>query len=71
MPNYAGLEAMRIWHPCTQMKDHEAHPPVFITRGQGIYLFDKDGRSYMDGISSWWVNLFGHANPRIIRAVSE
>lgn len=71
MPDYAGREAMRIWHPCTQMKDHEAHPPVFIDRGQGIYLFDKDGRAHIDGISSWWVNLFGHANPRIIRAVSE
>jgi adenosylmethionine---8-amino-7-oxononanoate aminotransferase len=62
---------MHIWHPCTQMKDHEAHPPVFIDRGQGIYLFDREGRSYIDAISSWWVNLFGHANPRIIRAVGE
>jgi adenosylmethionine-8-amino-7-oxononanoate aminotransferase len=53
------------------MKDHEAHPPVFIDRGQGIYLYDKDGKAYIDGISSWWVNLFGHANPRIIRAVGE
>jgi len=71
MPDYAGRDAMRIWHPCTQMKDHEAHPPVFIDRGQGIYLFDREGRAYIDAISSWWVNLFGHANPRIIRAVSE
>lgn len=62
---------MRIWHPCTQMKDHENYPPVFIDRGQGIYLFDRDGRAYIDAISSWWVNLFGHANPRIIRAVGE
>jgi adenosylmethionine-8-amino-7-oxononanoate aminotransferase len=62
---------MRIWHPCTQMKDHEAYPPVFIERGQGIYLYDREGRSYIDAISSWWVNLFGHANPRIIRAVGE
>ena len=60
---------MRIWHPCTQMKDHEMYPPVFIDRGQGIYLYDREGHAYIDAISSWWVNLFGHANPRIIRAV--
>ena len=71
MPDCTGRDAMRIWHPCTQMKDHEAHPPVFIDRGQGIYLYDKDGKAYIDGISSWWVNLFGHTNPRIIRAVGE
>ena len=53
------------------MKDHEAHPPVFIDRGQGIYLYDREGRSYIDAVSSWWVNLFGHTNPRIIRAVGE
>lgn len=62
---------MRIWHPCTQMKDHEEYPPVFIDRGQGIYLYDREGRAYIDAISSWWVNLFGHANPRIIQAVAE
>jgi len=62
---------MRIWHPCTQMKDHEKYPPVFIDRGQGVYLYDREGRAYIDAISSWWVNLFGHANPRIIRAVGE
>lgn len=62
---------MRIWHPCTQMKDHEKHPPVFIDRGQGIYLYDREGKSYIDAISSWWVNLFGHANPRIAKAVTE
>jgi adenosylmethionine-8-amino-7-oxononanoate aminotransferase len=53
------------------MKDHEKYPPVFIDRGQGIYLYDREGNAYIDAISSWWVNLFGHANPRIIRAVGE
>ncbi|WP_254845301.1 adenosylmethionine--8-amino-7-oxononanoate transaminase [Desulfovibrio sp. DV] len=71
MSHVVGKEAMRIWHPCTQMKDHENHPPVFIDRGQGIYLYDREGRAYIDAISSWWVNLFGHANPRITRAVGE
>ncbi|MEA4857585.1 MAG: adenosylmethionine--8-amino-7-oxononanoate transaminase [Solidesulfovibrio sp.] len=62
---------MRIWHPCTQMKDHELYPPVFMDRGQGVYLVDREGNTYIDAISSWWVNLFGHANPRIVQAVTE
>jgi adenosylmethionine-8-amino-7-oxononanoate aminotransferase len=60
-----------VWHPCTQMKDHERLPPIPIARGSGVWLHDFDGRRYLDGISSWWVNLFGHANPRINAAVRE
>jgi len=51
-----------VWHPCTQMQDHERLPPVPISRGEGAWLYDFEGRRYFDGISSWWVNLFGHAN---------
>jgi adenosylmethionine-8-amino-7-oxononanoate aminotransferase len=51
-----------IWHPCTQMKDHETLPLIPIKSGKGIYLYDFEGNSYIDAISSWWVNLFGHAN---------
>ncbi len=58
-----------VWHPCTQMKHHERWPLVAITRGEGVWLIDPDGRRYLDGVSSWWVNLFGHANPRINAAV--
>jgi adenosylmethionine---8-amino-7-oxononanoate aminotransferase len=58
-----------VWHPCTQMKDHEQLPMVPIARGEGPWLYDFDGRRYLDAISSWWVNLFGHANPRIGGAV--
>ncbi len=47
------------------------YPPVFMDRGQGIYFVDREGKRYIDAISSWWVNLFGHANPRIIQAVTE
>jgi len=54
-----------IWHPCTQMKDHETLPLIPIKSGKGIYLYDFEGKSYIDAISSWWVNLFGHANPHI------
>ncbi len=60
-----------LWHPCTQMKDHEALPPVPIRRGQGVWLEDFEGRRYLDAVSSWWVNLFGHANPRINAALTQ
>ena len=59
----------RVWHPCTQMKDHEWLPLVPIRRGAGAWLEDFNGRHYLDAISSWWVNLFGHANPVIGNAV--
>ncbi len=58
-----------VWHPCTQMKDHEWLPLIPIRRGQGVWLEDFDGKRYLDAISSWWVNLFGHANPRINAAL--
>ncbi len=54
-----------IWHPCTQMKDHETLPLIPIRKGKGVYLYDYDGNRYIDAISSWWVNLFGHSNERI------
>jgi adenosylmethionine---8-amino-7-oxononanoate aminotransferase len=59
-----------VWHPCTQMKDHEQLPPIPIRRGSGVWLEDFAGRRYLDAISSWWVNLFGHANPRINAAIA-
>ena len=59
-----------LWHPCTQMQDHEWLPLVPIRRGAGVWLEDFDGRRYLDAISSWWVNLFGHANARISAAVA-
>jgi len=54
-----------VWHPCTQMRDHETLPMIPIRRGQGVWLEDYAGQRYLDAISSWWVNLFGHANPYI------
>ncbi len=60
-----------VWHPCTQMQDHESLPLIPIAHGEGVWLQDFEGRRYLDGISSWWVNLFGHANPRINAAVVE
>ena len=60
-----------VWHPCTQMKLHETLPPVPIRAGEGPWLIDFDGRRYLDAISSWWVNLFGHCNPRINAALRD
>ena len=62
-----------VWHPCTQMKQHDTGvlPLAAIVRGEGAWLYDADGRRYLDAISSWWVNLFGHAHPRINAAVKD
>lgn len=60
-----------LWHPCTQMKDHEVLPLIPIRRAHGIYLEDFDGNLYIDAISSWWVNLFGHTNSYINEKIKE
>ncbi|MTV50443.1 adenosylmethionine--8-amino-7-oxononanoate transaminase [Heliobacillus mobilis] len=60
-----------IWHPCSQMKDYEELKPLIIEKGRGPYLYDVNGKSYLDAVSSWWVNLFGHSNPRMNRAIKE
>ncbi len=60
-----------VWHPCTQMKQLEAAPPLAVARGEGPWLIDAEGRRYVDTISSWWVNLFGHCNPRINAAITD
>lgn len=60
-----------VWHPCTQMKTHETLPLVPIVRGEGPWLFDADGHRFFDGISSWWVNLFGHGHPAIKAAIND
>ena len=56
-----------VWHPFTQMQ--VAHPPILIVRAKGVYLYGEDDRSYLDGISSWWVNLHGHAHPYIVEKI--
>ena len=60
-----------VWHPCTQMKRHEGQPPIGITRAWGPWLEAEDGRRYLDAISSWWVNLFGHGHPHIKAALVD
>ena len=58
-----------IWHPCSQMKDYQEFPPIVVDRGEGAWLVDVEGNRYLDAVSSWWVNLFGHANRRLNRAL--
>jgi adenosylmethionine-8-amino-7-oxononanoate aminotransferase len=61
-----------LWHPCTQMREHPGTLPLVpIARGEGPWLVGRDGRRYLDAISSWWTNLFGHAEPRIAAAIAR
>jgi adenosylmethionine---8-amino-7-oxononanoate aminotransferase len=60
-----------VWHPCTQMKHHETYPLIPITHGNGVWLYDADGKGYLDAVSSWWVNLFGHNNAHIKDAIKQ
>ncbi len=69
--SFSNRDLSVLWHPCTQMKDHETSPIIPIKKGQGVWLEDFDGNHYLDAISSWWVNLFGHANPYINTALKD
>ena len=60
-----------VWRPCAQMRRALDVPPVPIARGKGPWLEDYEGRRYFDAISSWWVNLFGHADARIGAAIKD
>lgn len=60
-----------LWHPCTQMQNHENSPPLEIVRGQGAYLYQEDGTPILDAISSWWVNLHGHSHPKVNAAIID
>lgn len=73
MGNADLLERSRraVWHPCTQMKHHETQPLVPIVRGEGAWLFDAEGGRYLDAVSSWWTNLFGHNQPHIKAAIVD
>src|SRR5699024_11753045 len=65
-----------LWHPCTQMREHhgagaDALPLLPVASGSGVWLTGPDGRRTLDAVSSWWVNLFGHAEPRIAAAIGR
>jgi adenosylmethionine-8-amino-7-oxononanoate aminotransferase len=60
-----------VWHPCSQMKHYEKFPLLPIARGSGVWLYDYDNKRYLDAVSSWWVNLFGHCDSRISAAITD
>ena len=60
-----------VWHPCTQMHDHESIPMLAIERAEGAWLHAADGRSYLDAVSSWWTSVFGHRHPRIVAGLKD
>ncbi|SFF39696.1 adenosylmethionine-8-amino-7-oxononanoate aminotransferase [Fontimonas thermophila] len=64
-----------VWHPCTQMRDHAGANPelplIPIRSAEGVWLTDFDGRRYLDAISSWWTNIFGHRHPAIVAALKQ
>jgi adenosylmethionine-8-amino-7-oxononanoate aminotransferase len=69
--NLLNRSMQSVWHPCTQMKQHESFPLTPIHKGEGVWLYDADGNKYLDTVSSWWVNLFGHNNPHIKDAIKQ
>src|SRR5580704_15512427 len=58
-----------LWHPFTQMRTWMSEDPLIIERGEGVYLFDVEGRRYLDGVSSLWCNVHGHRHPALDRAL--
>jgi adenosylmethionine-8-amino-7-oxononanoate aminotransferase len=67
--DWLALDRAHVWHPYTQMQT--AEPPLAVVRGEGAWLELADGRRLLDGISSWWVTLHGHAHPRLVAAAAE
>lgn len=71
MEKLAEKDLEYIWHPCSQMKDYEELKPIVIDHGEGVYLYDTEGKKYYDVISSWWCNLLGHCNPHITQELKK
>jgi adenosylmethionine---8-amino-7-oxononanoate aminotransferase len=69
MADLIGRDRAHLWHPYTQMQTAPA--PLPVVRGEGAYLYTEDGRKILDGISSWWVNIHGHAHPALNRALAD
>ena len=66
----------RVWHPCTQMQDHAGGPDaniplIPIRSAEGVWLEGTDGRRYLDAVSSWWTNIFGHRHPHIVASLKD
>jgi len=71
MNKWEKMDKDYIWHPFTQMKGWVENPQLVIERGEGVMLYDTEGKAYYDGISSLWVNIHGHHRPEIDQAIKE
>jgi adenosylmethionine-8-amino-7-oxononanoate aminotransferase len=69
--HYIDRSLKSLWNPCTQMKIQESQSIIPIKRGDGVWLFDYDDKKYLDAISSWWVNLFGHNQSEIKKYITD
>ena len=69
MTNLSELDKKYIWHPFTPMRLWQQAEPLVIERGQGVYLYDTDGKRYIDGVSSLWCNIHGHCHEHINNAI--
>ena len=67
--DWTARDKAHLWHPFTQHDEWEQEPMVVIDHAEGVYLWDVEGRRYLDGVSSLWCNVFGHRHPRIDAAV--
>ena len=68
---YINRSLKSLWNPCTQMKIQQAQSIIPIRRGEGVWLYDYDDKKYLDAISSWWVNLFGHNQSEIKKFITD
>ena len=68
---WAQADLSHSWHPFTDQEQWERESPVVITRGDGCWLHDVEGRRFFDGNASIWTNIHGHGHPSIVRAIQE
>lgn len=68
---YRSLDRQHLWHPYSRRSTIQDMPFPVIVRGEGVYLFDNDGRRYFDAISSWWACNLGHSHPRLVNAMAD
>lgn len=71
MNNLSQIDLSTFFHPCSQMSEYSLKPPIIIDRAKGLYYYDINGKKYVDGISSWWVNILGHCEPRIADSIAD
>jgi adenosylmethionine-8-amino-7-oxononanoate aminotransferase len=69
--NFEALDKKHLWHPFTQMKEWVESPQLVIQRAKGSYLYDTQGRKYLDGVSSLWANIHGHSHPALVKAIQS